>query len=71
VTLGASASYGSATLASKGATLSRIDPGLLVTLQELDEKRKAENLRNVSVTIEDLEEGQAEPAPGGGTEEED
>lgn len=70
VTLGASASYGSAALASRGATLSRIDPGLLVTLRELDDKRKAENLRNAAVTIEDLEEGQAEPVPDNAADEE-
>ena len=63
----ASAGYGSATMAYKGARLSRIDPGLLVVLKELDDKRQAENLASASVTIEDLEESDsgagAEPTP--------
>ncbi|MDH5617398.1 MAG: DUF547 domain-containing protein [Gammaproteobacteria bacterium] len=55
-TLGASAGYGSATMASKGAHLQRIDPGLLAVLKEIDDKRNAENQRNAAVTVEDLED---------------
>ena len=55
-TLGASSGYGSATTASKGVHLQRIDPGLLALLKEIDDKRNAENQRNAAVTVEDLEE---------------
>ncbi len=55
-TLGASSGYGSATMASKGAHLQRIDPSLLAVLKEIDDKRNAENQRNAAVTIEDLED---------------
>jgi len=60
--MGATAAYGSATMASKGRHLSRIEPELLAVLHELDEKRKAENLRNASVTIGDVDDTSAETA---------
>lgn len=61
--MGAAAGYGSATMASKGRRLSRIDPELLAVLHELDDKRKAENLRNASVTISEVDDAPAEATP--------
>jgi hypothetical protein len=61
--LAATVGYGSATAASKGRTLSRFDPELLVKLHKIDDARRAENERNSSVTIEELEDDPANPAP--------
>ncbi len=63
--LGATVGYGSATAASKGRTLSRFDPELLIKLHKIDDARRAENDRNASVTIEELEDDPADPVPAG------
>lgn len=60
-TLGASIGYGSSSTASKGQTLSRIDPELLVKLQELNLKREATNAANATVTMEELGEAPVDP----------
>lgn len=59
--MGATDGYGSTGMAGKGKRISRIEPELLVILHELNEKRLAENQRNASVDIEDLEDAPAEP----------
>lgn len=69
---GSAVGYGSSFAASKGRQLSlaRIDPGLLVVLHDLDDKRKLENERKSTVEIEELgdnspaDTGTAEPAQG-------
>jgi len=42
--------------ASKGRRVSGIQPDILILLNELNEKRMAENERNASVGIEDIED---------------
>jgi hypothetical protein len=37
-------------------SLARIDPALLEVLQDIDDKRRRENIRRSTVTIEDVEE---------------
>lgn len=64
--LGAAAGYGSATMASKGKRMSRIEPEVLAILHDLNEKRMLENQRNASVEIEDLEDAPAETDSEGG-----
>lgn len=59
--LGAAAGYGSATLASKGQRPSRIDPQLLTQLHELNLKRESTNLKNATVTMEELGEVPVDP----------
>jgi len=54
VTLGASAGYGSASMAAAGQTLSRFEPELLVKLKEINLKREAVNAANANVTMEEL-----------------
>ena len=60
-TMGAAVGAGSSSMVAKGRRLSRIEPELLAILHELNEKRLAENQRNASVAIEDLEDSPAEP----------
>ena len=60
-TMGAAVGAGSSSMVAKGRRLSRIEPELLAILHELNEKRLAENQRNASVGIEDLEDSAAEP----------
>ena len=57
-TLAASVGYGSSSMARKGQqmSLARIDPALLEVLQDIDDKRRRENIRRSTVTIEDVEE---------------
>jgi len=61
--LGAAVGAGSATLASKGKPMSRIDPQLLAQLHELNLKREAANAKNATVTLEELGEAPVEPTP--------
>lgn len=61
--MGAAVGYGSTAMASKGKPLSRFDPELLEKLHKIDDARMIENQRNASVSIEDLEEPTASPAP--------
>jgi len=68
--MGASAAYGSATMASKGKPLSRLDPELLEKLHKIDDARMNENLRNSSVTIEEIEDAPVAPASGDNTNSE-
>lgn len=55
-TLAASVAYGSSSTAAKSFVLNRLDPDLLEHLTELNEKRKATNAINASVTMEELGE---------------
>jgi hypothetical protein len=61
--LAASSGYGSATMASKGKTMSRFDQELLTRLHELNLKREATNTANATVTMEELGEVPVEPKP--------
>ncbi|MCH9694046.1 MAG: DUF547 domain-containing protein [Gammaproteobacteria bacterium] len=54
--MGAAVGAGSSSMAAKGQRISRIDPGLLAILHEINDKRLAENQRNASVSIEELED---------------
>ena len=53
---GAAVGAGSSSMVAKGQRLSRIDPGLLDLLNEINTKRMAEIERNATVTIEEFEE---------------
>ena len=55
-TLGASVGYGSSSTASKSLVYDRLDPDLLEHLIEINDKRKATNALNSSVTMEELGE---------------
>ena len=67
--MGAAAGYGSATMASKGKPMSRIDPELLVKLHDINERREQTNVQNATVTLEELgeapvdAEAETEPDP--------
>ncbi|MDH5241688.1 MAG: DUF547 domain-containing protein [Gammaproteobacteria bacterium] len=61
--LAATVGAGSSSAAAKGKTLARFDQELLVKLHKIDDARRLENERNASVTIEDVEDSPAEPAP--------
>ncbi len=52
--MAAAAGYGSVSMASKGKPMSRIDPELLVQLQALNSKRESTNIKNATVTVEEL-----------------
>ena len=55
-TMAASVGYGATGIAQKSLVMNRIDPDLLEHLTELNDKRKATNAINSSVTIEELGE---------------
>ena len=54
--MAASVGYGATGIAQKSLVMNRIDPDLLEHLTELNDKRKATNAINSSVTIEELGE---------------
>jgi hypothetical protein len=57
--IGAAVGAGSASMASKGKPMQRIDPELLGKLQEINTKREQRNIQNATVTVEEL--GTVEP----------
>jgi len=69
--MGAAVGAGSATLASKGKPMSRIDPELLVQLHELNQKREETNIKNATVTLEELGEAPVDPEPDSDPEDKD
>jgi hypothetical protein len=68
--MGAAVGYGSASMASKGKPMSRLDPELLEKLHKIDQARMNENQRNASVTIDDIEEALTAPATDSDSDEE-
>jgi hypothetical protein len=69
--MGAAVGAGSSSMAAKGERVSRIEPELLAILHEINDKRNAENLRNATVSIEELEDDPAEPATDTGSDTEE
>ena len=61
VTMGASAGYGSSSMAAKAKPMQRIDPELLTILHELNLKRENANAVNANVTMEELGEVPVDP----------
>ncbi len=67
--LGAAVGPGSSMITDKGKRLSRIEPELLAILNDINQKRLAENQRSATVKIEELEDQEVEvesveePAP--------
>ena len=62
-TMGAAAGYGSMAMATKAQPLSRFSPELLIQLHALNEKRENNNMKNATVTIEEMGEFPVEPKP--------
>ena len=62
-TMGAAAGYGSAAMTTKAQPLSRFSPELLIQLHALNEKRENTNMKNATVTIEELGEVPVDPKP--------
>lgn len=60
---GAAAGYGSMSMVEKTQPVSRFSPELLVQLKTINEKRKAANIQNATVTVEELGEVPVEPQP--------
>lgn len=52
--IAAAAGYGSTSMAAKGKPMSRIDPDLLVQLKALNSKRESTNIKNATVTVEEM-----------------
>jgi hypothetical protein len=68
--MAASVGAGSSAMAAKGQRMSRIEPELLAILHEINDKRLAENQRNATVIIEDIEDASVETAPQTNSEDE-
>ncbi len=62
-TMGAAAGYGSVALATKTRPVSRFSVDLLTQLQAINLAREATNMKNATVTIEELGEVAVEPEP--------
>lgn len=70
-TLGASAGYGSVALATKTRPVSRFSPELLTQLHAINRARENTNMKNATVTIEELGEVAVEPEPDPDAENKD
>ena len=59
--MGAAVGAGSSSTASKAKPYNRIDPELLVKLHDLNLKREQTNIKNATVTVEELGTVPVEP----------